>query len=269
MKDPERKGADRRHSLGQHFLVSEKICRRLVLAADLSDSDTVLEIGTGKGTLTEFVASNVRRVVTCEKDRSLFLESEKRLAGLRNVQLVYGDAFRLGKIEQLRFDVCITSLPYSRSLDFIRWLALRSGSFRCCVALVQSEFAEKIETSPHNDNYRSVSVIAQIGFKIERLGTVERTSFKPPPKVQSAIVKFLPNTDVIQPFFDRARLKLLTQVFSFRGRLLRNALRSIEGKDNNNRRFKEDLLTKRVEDVAPMEYANFLATLAPKSEGGD
>ncbi len=269
MKYPDRKETSRRHSLGQHFLVSRDTCRRLVLAAGLSDSDTVLEIGTGKGALTEFIAPHVRRVITCEKDRSLFLGSEKKLASLRNVQLVYGDAFRSGEIERLKFDICITSLPYSRSLDFIRWLSIRSGSFRCCIALVQSEFAEKIMALPHESDYRSASVLAQIGFKIEPMGTVERTSFEPPPKVQSTIVKFVPNLDVIQPFFDLPRLKLLVRIFSFRGRLLRNALRSIEGKDYYNRQFKEDLLAKRVEDVAPLEYANFLASLIPKLEGED
>jgi 16S rRNA (adenine1518-N6/adenine1519-N6)-dimethyltransferase len=269
MKDPQRKKETRRrrHFLGQHFLVSPEICRRLVSAAGFSELDTVLEIGTGKGALTEVVAPRVRRVVTCEMDRSLFLESEKRLSSFTNVQLVCADAFRSRKIGQLKFDVCITSLPYSRSLDFIRWLSLRSGSFRCCIALIQSEFAEKIKASPGRRNYKSVSVLAQIAFKIEQLGLVERTCFTPPPNVQSTIVKFLPNINMIQPFFDRARLKLLTHVFSFRGRLLRNALISIQGNINNHHLLKEDLLTKRVEDVAPIEYANFLAKLGPKSEG--
>jgi 16S rRNA (adenine1518-N6/adenine1519-N6)-dimethyltransferase len=260
----------KRHSLGQHFLVSPETCRKMVSAAHLTDSDTVLEIGTGKGFLTEFIAPQARLVVTCEKDPLVFADSKTRLANLQNVKLVYGDAFRSREIERLKFDVCITSLPYSRSLDFVRWLSIKSGFFRSCIALVQTEFAEKMTASPHCNNYKSVSVLAQIGFRIQELGSVEKRNFAPLPKVQTSMVKFIANHEFIQPFFDAKKVNLLTLIFSFRGRLLRNALRSIEGKsDSILGRFQEDLLLKRVEDVTPKEYAKLLDALSRKRRRGD
>lgn len=260
MKISEKGRIHYRRSLGQHFLVSSEVCRKLVQAAQLSPIDTVFEIGTGHGILTRYIAPQVKRVITCEKDYSLFLESKEQFTDFRNVEILFGDAFTLKEIEDISFEVCVTSLPYSRSLDFIRWLSLRSGSFRSSVAIIQSDFAHKLIALPHAHNYRSVSVLAQIAFKIKQIDYVDKASFKPQPRVQSVIIKFEPNTDFIQPFFDASKVLLLSQLFSFRGKLLRNAIRSLVT-EKSFKPIEESLQLKRIEDITPMEFATLLTTI--------
>jgi 16S rRNA (adenine1518-N6/adenine1519-N6)-dimethyltransferase len=246
----------RRHSLGQHFLVSEDVCDQIVSAASPNKNDIVLEIGTGKGTLTEKLAPFASKIISFEKDLSLLESARYKLACLKNVSLIGADVFDSAH-SKVWFDLCVTSLPYSRSLDFVEWLAFRSGTFRAAVAILQLDFASKLLARPSERYYRSVSVIGQISFEMELIGLVDRTSFEPPPRVQSAIVRFKPNGRFPQPFFDRKRITTLRNLFSFKGRMLRNALKAIGFNPVADSIILRWLST-RVEELSPDHFASIL-----------
>lgn len=234
--------------------------------AGLRGTDTVIEIGTGRGELTECMAPHVQRIFSYEKDEDLFLEARKRMNHLRNVTLVQGDAFESlgGERNGMAFDVCITSLPYSRSLDFVRWLALRSGTFRTSVALLQTDFVQKLLASEGAANYRAVSVIAQIAFRLKEISHVNRYDFAPPPRVGSCIVRFESNDNLRQPFFDLKKMQVIKQLFSFRGRLLRNALKHAAIRESGLlSSIREDLWQKRIESIKPSEFASIIESLFP------
>jgi 16S rRNA (adenine1518-N6/adenine1519-N6)-dimethyltransferase len=242
--------------LGQHFLISEVVCEQIVKEAGLNKSDVAIEIGTGKGALTEKIAPHVLRVISYEKDHYLVLSARNKLSKLKNVSLIEGDAFNSAQ-KFVPFDVCVTSLPYSRSRDFVEWLACRSGSFRVALAVIQLDFARKLLAEPSDFNYRSVSVIGQISFRMEVIGCIDRASFEPPPRVESVIFKFEPNTKFRQPFLNRQKITTLRKLFSFKGRLLRNALKSIEFKDRYVLSH-PDFKSMRVEDLSPDQFASIL-----------
>ena len=127
------------------------------------------------GMITKRLCAMGKNVISYEIDNQLFEKATQTLSSCNNLELNLGDAF--SPSNEVHFDVCVTSLPYSESLRFVKWLSLRSGGFKRCVAIVQSEFAEKISSVPGSDPYRAVSVIAQDSFEIESLFPILREEF--------------------------------------------------------------------------------------------
>ena len=244
--------------LGQHMLTSKRTAERIVDSAEIGENDSVLEIGTGQGILTCMLSQISHQVVSYEIDKELFASSASALSSPKNLKIVLGDAFKSTNIPQ--FDVCVTSLPYSQSVRFIKWLALRSGTFRSAAAVVQSEFASKLCSEASRSSYRAVSVLAQLSFDIERLFEIERDEFRPRPKVRSAVVRFRPRKDIRQPFFNQQRIASLNYLFSFRRKLVARALKGIMGKEQSLK-IDGNILLKRVESLSPEEFAFIIREL--------
>jgi 16S rRNA (adenine1518-N6/adenine1519-N6)-dimethyltransferase len=246
-----------RRRLGQHMLNSESIVDSLVESCGLSPRSRVLEIGTGTGVLTKKLAKKAGHVVSFEVDRSLFELSKTALSGFENVQLILGDVFA-HDISNEKFDVCVTSLPYSESLRFVKWISIRSNVFSSSSVILQSEFAEKLRSSPGTRPYRAVSVIAQISLQIEHLFDIERNQFNPPPLVNSEAIRLSPNPNFKQPFFDRKKMEVLDYIFSFRGRHLSSAMKKM-GKQSQIMNFPAELLSSRIEMIPPEDYARIIS----------
>ena len=233
----------KRQKLGQHLLRDPKILSSIIKASRITHGDIVFEIGTGEGHLTEKICALARRVISVEIDQHLFEIAKKRLRNCRNLELIHGDGF---KIER-KFDILVTNIPYSKSLRLIEWLSSRQ--LKRGVITVQKEFAEKILAKPGLPNYRAISVLAQKRFTIQKLFEIKKEYFYPPPKVNSAVL--LLKSKRAEPVHPQivSSLKIL---FSFRGRLVSPAIKSIL--KNNEREFKiyvdileYTLLKKRVE----------------------
>ena len=180
---------NRRQSLGQHFLASPAVAEGVVEAAGLTGSETVLEIGPGLGALTPHLCRRAGRVVAVEVDRNLHRALESGL-DFANLELVRGDAFQV----ETDFDVLVSSLPYSQSRRAVEWLAQRR--FSRAVILVQREFADKLSASA--GERRAVSVLASWAFEMETVRTVSRGSFRPPPEVDSVLLRLTPRNRVGQ-----------------------------------------------------------------------
>ncbi|MDA4129341.1 MAG: 16S rRNA (adenine(1518)-N(6)/adenine(1519)-N(6))-dimethyltransferase RsmA [Thaumarchaeota archaeon] len=247
--------SSRRIRLGQHMLVAERTADQIVDSSELLPEDVVLEIGTGTGTLTKRLAQRVKRVISYEVDPRLFEEACLDLLKFRNVELVYGDAFK--KENDSAFNVCVTNLPYSQSLTFVKWLSRRPSRFRLAVATLQSEFAQKLLSAPGENSYKAVSVMAQLSFDLNRLFSIGPEAFHPKPKVNSEIVKFYPKTDIPWPFMDQRKITLLNFLFSFRGRFLNSAVKKLAERTSPIT-LSNAILSKRVEELSPAEFVLIL-----------
>ena len=144
----------------------------------------VLELGTGFGYLTKEISSFVKSVYSYEIDKELYSKARTYLANNSNVKLFNQDLFVQG---HFKFDYFLSNIPYSRSKDVVKWMA--SHEFREAVVMVQKEFSEKILASPGSTNYSIVSVISQYCFDTESLFDVEKSSFLPPPKIDSRVMR--------------------------------------------------------------------------------
>lgn len=184
----------------------------MISLAEIRPSDRVLEIGTGRGTLTKELVHLGRAFEGYEVDRQNHLATIEAVRGTQ-ARLHLADAFE----HRPRFDVLVSSLPYSESARFVRWL---SGSgFRRAVVLLQEDFVRKLLASPGGRNYRGVSALAQLSFDLRVVGRVKRESFVPQPRVSSVIVLLSPRRRVSD-----AEVANIIRLFSLRRRRVGSAL---------------------------------------------
>ena len=240
------------------MLASDVVAQRIISEAVLRPTDNVLEIGTGTAVLTKLLAKRARYVKTYEIDRSLFEIAKSELASFENVDLVLGDAFTAEPAPE--FDLCVTSLPYSQSLRFLKWAAFNSATIHKFLAVVQLEFADKLSAEVGSKSYRAASVIAQISFDIERLLLISSREFVPQPKVMSQLIRLNPKLLHGAPFFNRRRLEILTSLFSNRKKTLASALKKIVSK-KEILLFDASLFRKRVESFSPSQFASIIELL--------
>jgi 16S rRNA (adenine1518-N6/adenine1519-N6)-dimethyltransferase len=234
------------HSLGQHRLVEKRILREIVRCSQISPEEVVCEAGTGEGILTKELCKYAKKVISFEIDRALYQQAENYLSSLNNVWLIHADIFKMSDLE---FDVFVSNLPYSRSRTAIEWLALKK--FNRAIVMLQKEFVDKLQARPGQPNYRSISVISQYCFKIENLFEVNKSSFKPQPRIESQVIRLTPKKD------KRLIMKTISNihyVFSRRNRRVFSVLRYLDGTVSCNR----DWYDKRIDQMAPDE----LVTLA-------
>ncbi|ORM41513.1 putative dimethyladenosine transferase [Babesia sp. Xinjiang] len=176
---------------GQHMLKNPGILDKIVLAAEIRASDTVLEIGPGTGNLTVRIVPLARRVIAIDIDNRMVGEVKKRCLsmGYNNLEVIEGDALR---IAYPKFDVCTANLPYQISSPFVFKLLSHRPLFRCAVLMFQKEFAERLLASTNEEKYGRLAINTRLFCTVTRVCKVAPGSFNPPPKVDSMIVKIVP-----------------------------------------------------------------------------
>ena len=180
--------ADKR--LGQNFLIDEEVVRRIVAAAELSEEDTVLEVGPGIGTLTQGLALSGARVVAVELDKRLLPVLAKTLEGYSNVQVVNGDILEVDiqkTVGAPTFKVA-ANLPYYITTPIIFNLLEQRLPMERLVAMVQKEVAERMVAKPGGKDYGALSVSIQYYTEPEITFIVPPASFIPAPNVDSAVI---------------------------------------------------------------------------------
>jgi len=178
-------------ALGQHFLVDPNLLGVIGRLAVLDRSDVVLEIGPGLGVLTRYLAARVSLVHAVEVDRSLEPVLADALDGAANVRLHWGDALRLDlqALEPPRGKL-VATLPYNIATPVIvETLVGLSAVGRWCV-MVQREVADRLFAEPSTKAYGAVSVVVRLTARRTGLHSVSRHVFRPPPRVESALVAF-------------------------------------------------------------------------------
>jgi 16S rRNA (adenine1518-N6/adenine1519-N6)-dimethyltransferase len=203
-------------SLGQHFLADPNILEVMGRLAELGPDDVVLEIGPGQGVLTRYLAQRVSRVHAIEIDRAL----EPELRDLpANVDVVYEDALHV----ELPQDATklVANLPYNVATPLIVESLDGLPDVELWCVMVQREVADRLFAAPGTKDYGAVSVLVQLAAERTGFHPVSRTVFRPPPKVDSALVAFR-RTELPA---DYARVKqVVTAAFAHRRKTLPNSL---------------------------------------------
>jgi 16S rRNA (adenine1518-N6/adenine1519-N6)-dimethyltransferase len=175
----------KRISLGQHMLVDFEILKKIIQVLQINKHEIVCEAGTGNGILTYELCRHSEFVISYEIDRTLFANASRKV--LPNLKLVNEDIF---STKNLKFDIFVSNLPYSKSRLAFNWLALQK--FDRAIVMIQKEFAAKLQAYPGEKNYRAISVITQHCFNIQRLFNVDRKAFMPEPSVESEVIRIIP-----------------------------------------------------------------------------
>jgi 18S rRNA (adenine1779-N6/adenine1780-N6)-dimethyltransferase len=176
-------------SLGQHFLKNPAVVTAIVQKAAIRPTDIVLEIGPGTGNMTVPLLERSKRVVALEYDSRMVREVIKRVEHSpleAKLQVIQGDAL---KCRWPFFDVCVANVPYQISSGLVFKLLSHRPMFRCAVLMFQEEFALRLTARPGEALYCRLSVNTQLLAKVDQLLKVGRNNFRPPPKVESRVVR--------------------------------------------------------------------------------
>ena len=216
--------------LGQNFLINENVVRQIVEAAELSEADTVLEVGPGIGTLTQGLAESKAKVVAVELDTRLLPVLATTLEGYDNVRVVHGDILKVNIMDEVgapEFKVC-ANLPYYITTPIIFALLEKRLPMERLVAMVQKEVAERMAAQPGGKEYGALSVAIQYYTEPEIAFIVPPTSFIPAPAVDSAVIvckrRSKPPVEVCDEglFF-----RVVKAAFSLRRKMLSNSLKNM------------------------------------------
>ncbi len=176
-------------SLGQHFLHDRNILQKIVGAAELTLGDTVLEVGPGEGTLTEFILPRAGKVIAVEKDARLIPILQQKFSAeiaAGKLELVHGDILT-SKLPNLSIYKLVANLPYYITGAFLKKFLQSETQPSMMVLLLQKEVARRIVAADGKESILSISVKCYGAPKY--INTVKAGSFSPPPKVGSAIIK--------------------------------------------------------------------------------
>ena len=220
----------------QNFLINTKIADFIVGKANLKSEDIVLEIGPGKGILTERLLQR-SNVVAIEIDEELcdflrikfhdFIAEEK-------LKLICDDAL---KVDFPKFNKIVSNIPYHISSPLL--FKILKYDFSSGILMLQREFGERLCAKPRGKNYGRLSVMMYYNGNVEILRKVKKENFRPAPKVDSVIVKVVKNPRFC---FDSDKLEdLVRKIFSQRRKKIKNILGEVPHGE------------KRVEELTPEE----------------
>lgn len=185
-------------SFGQHILINPHILSNIVEKSALRHTDVVLEIGPGTGNLTQLLLERAKKVIAVELDPRMVAELTKRFKYGEHsgkFTLIPGDVLTT---ELPFFDICVANIPYQISSPLVFKLLSHKPAFRCAVLMFQKEFAMRLVAQPGSELYCRLSVNVQLLAKVDHLMKVSKNNFKPPPKVESSVVRIEPKNPAPQ-----------------------------------------------------------------------
>lgn len=236
----ERHGFNPRSDLGQNFLIDLNIIEYVVEQGHIQPTDIVLEVGTGTGGMTTFMAQKARHVISVEYDRNMHTLASEATQKYDNITLLNCDALknknRLNPVvleeidQQLKANPgshlkLVANLPYNVATPIISNLVASDLPWNRMVVTIQYELGLKMSCKPATSNYGALSVWLQSQCFVKLLKKVGPTVFWPRPKVDSAIVQLTPNPPLKQKIGDRVFFQdFLRRVFQHRRKLMRSTL---------------------------------------------
>ncbi len=213
--------------LDQFFVTDEGLLERIIRHAQLTEEDTVLEIGAGAGFLTQYLAKAAGKVISVEIDQKLQPVLEGEFSEYNNVEFIFDDFL---KTNVPSFNKTVSNIPYSASAPIT--FKLLDYNFDTAILMYQKEFAEKMVAEAGDENYGRLSVMVQYYYDVQLLELVNKFSFTPMPKVNSAIIRLKKKQIPRDHDFDI----FIREIFRYRNKDIRNAIRTAFKKDIEDNR---------------------------------
>ncbi|MFC1756784.1 16S rRNA (adenine(1518)-N(6)/adenine(1519)-N(6))-dimethyltransferase RsmA [Patescibacteria group bacterium] len=212
--------------LGQNFLTSSNIAKDIVQIAEVTKSDTVLEVGPGKGILTEELVKEAKQVLAVEKDKVLFDLLQNNFKDQKNLKLVHNDILKFNLSNCSLVDngyKLVANIPYYLTSHLLKYFLSAEKQPSMIVFMIQKEVGERILAKDGKESILSVSIKAYGQPKIVK--NVSAKHFIPKPKVDSVVIKI---NNISKKFFknidEKEFFSLVKQGFSQKRKMLKNNL---------------------------------------------
>lgn len=196
MKYRKDKEAFAKKSLGQNFLADGAYVEKIISAVDPQGDETIVEIGAGRGALTERLVELAREVIAVELDRDLIPELARRFGQTNGFRLVEENALKIDFASYRPQDgsrlKLVANLPYYISTAILQRLIEQRNEFSSMVLMFQREVVDRITAGPGTSERGYLTVLVEAFLHVERLFDVPPTAFRPVPKVWSAVVRIIP-----------------------------------------------------------------------------
>jgi 16S rRNA (adenine1518-N6/adenine1519-N6)-dimethyltransferase len=251
---------------GQHFLTDEKILGAIVDALAPTPADTVVEIGPGRGSLTDILAARSGRLVAVEIDRALAAQLRDKYNGQKNVEIVEGDFLEADLRAVAGEDfLLIGNVPYNITTPIV-FRALEPPIPRRSVFLVQREVAERMAAAEDTESYGALSINVAAVAIVEQVLAVPASAFRPPPKVESAVVRLTPRAQPLVALESLAAFRAFVQAaFGLRRKQMQRVLRTVRGLSPEQAAVLLDRAgieqSARPEVLSPEQFAGLFALL--------
>ena len=221
----------RRPKLGQHFLADAAYRQKIAESLEIGEQDWAVEVGAGRGELTELLARRAGHVIAIELDRKLVAGLREKFHGDERIDVIEGDILDLdlaALVREAPGGMCSVfgNLPYYITSPIIHRLLNAREAIRAMALLMQREVAERVIAAPGSRNYSYLSVLVQLFTRPAILFHVPPGAFSPRPKVQSSLVEFLMSP--VLPDWSRERIEsflvFARRCFAQKRKSLRNNL---------------------------------------------
>lgn len=255
-------------SLGQHFLTDKRISDAIVNSLKATSVDRVIEVGPGTGALTMLLSERFADLHVFEVDSRAVEVIRKRCPGIAIYQRSFleADIAELARSAQGNLYV-IGNLPYYLTSPILFHIMDRGSMLEQAVFMIQKEVADRLVARPRSKDYGILSVQAQVFGRTEKLMPVSRGAFRPPPKVESAVVSYRPGNEHYPGSADDLPVstgmfkRVVRMAFQQRRKKLSNALKELFGSE-----FPEGFdATRRAEELEPHEFVNLAEWIEKKA----
>ena len=252
-----------RKRFGQNFLQDSRIIADIVQAVRPQPADTVVEIGPGRGAITEPLATKLDCLHVCEIDRDIIGYLKTR---------PYAGKLVIHEGDVLQFDFAsvpgrkkiVGNLPYNISTPLLFHLSRYAGEVEDMHFMLQKEVVERMVAGPGSNDFGRLSVMLQYFFEMEKLLDVPPEAFSPAPKVDSAVVRLIPAEHRIGQAQDFGQfVALVKQAFHQRRKTIRNNLKGLA--DDEDLQAAGISPQERAEHIAPEKYVALANLLAQKA----
>ena len=217
-------GAAPKKSLSQNFLIDGNIIRKISAFADIQPGDSVLEIGPGPGVLTEELLARGGHVLAVEKDRKFAAALHRLQTPDNRLTVIEGDVLEEDISTYLKPNTkLVANLPYQITTPVLTRFLPQKQFFQSITVMVQKEVATRFLGHPSTKDYGSITVFIRFYSEPTYGFTVEPTCFYPPPRVRSAVVKFILKDH--PPVLEEAFFAMTRRSFQQRRKMLRSSLK--------------------------------------------
>ena len=236
---------------GQNFLVDPNIINKIISSINIKPSDSILEIGPGKGAITTLLAEKVKKITAIEIDTNLCEALENR--NIPNLKIINNDILKID-LSKINSNIIVGNLPYYITTPILFKIFKSTLNWEKIYFTMQKEVGDRITGKPNTKSYGRLTIMSQIFSNTKILFNISPQVFRPIPKVESSLIEFSKSTSFKIDNYTKFE-EIIRKIFNKRRKKFKNC---ITPDMDLNLSKKIELLNKRPEQITIQEYIDLI-----------